>query len=119
MFNCKQFFSTLRNAFASLALIGAMAAAWQTTSAQTPAASPTPSPQTVADRNESERSDTLTGGNIEEAEFAADQPDIRLTLNLPSFRLTLWQNGKEVKSYYVGVGMKNTRSTLATARRAN
>lgn len=48
----------------------------------------------------------MTGGHVELAEFAADQPDIRLTLNLPSFRLTLWQNGKEVKSYYVGVGMK-------------
>jgi murein L,D-transpeptidase YcbB/YkuD len=62
--------------------------------------------QTAVDRNESERSDKLTGGHIEVAEFAADQPDIRITLNLPSFRLTLWQNGKEVKSYYVGVGMK-------------
>ena len=30
-----------------------------------------------------------------------------MTLNVPSFRLTLWQNGKEVKSYFVGVGMKN------------
>jgi murein L,D-transpeptidase YcbB/YkuD len=26
---------------------------------------------------------------------------------VPSFRLTLWQNGREVKSYFVGVGMKN------------
>ena len=42
-----------------------------------------------------------------QAEFEPGQPDIRLTLNLPSFRLTLWQNGKEVKSYYIGVGMKN------------
>jgi hypothetical protein len=62
--------------------------------------------QSAADRNESERSDKTTGGRIEVAEFAANEPDIRLTLNLPSFRLTLWQNGKEVKSYYVGVGMK-------------
>jgi murein L,D-transpeptidase YcbB/YkuD len=84
--------------------------------AQTPAAVPTPqltaspltatSLQTAADRNESERSDKLTGGRIELAEFAPDEPDIRLTLNVPSFRLTVWQNGKEVKSYYVGVGMK-------------
>src|ERR1044071_9873348 len=58
------------------------------------------------DRFESERSDKITGGHIERAEFEAGQPDIRLTLNVPSFRLTLWQNGKEVKSYYVGVGMK-------------
>lgn len=62
--------------------------------------------QTAADRGESERSDKLTGGHIETAEFEPSQPDIRLTLNVPSFRLTLWQNGKEVKSYYVGVGMK-------------
>src|SRR6266550_6471400 len=64
------------------------------------------SSQTAADRSESERSDKLTGGHIETADFEPNQPDIRLTLNVPSFRLTLWQNGKEVKSYYVGVGMK-------------
>jgi murein L,D-transpeptidase YcbB/YkuD len=62
--------------------------------------------QTAADLHESERSDKITGGRIEVAEFAAGQPDIRITLNVPSFRLTLWQNGKEVKSYYVGVGRK-------------
>jgi hypothetical protein len=64
-------------------------------------------PQTAADRSESERSDKLTGGQIETADFEPNQPDIRLTLNVPSFRLTLWQNGKEVKSYYVGVGMRD------------
>ncbi len=58
------------------------------------------------DRHESERSDKLTGGRVERAEFAAGEPDIRITLNVPSFRLTLWQNGKEVKSYFVGVGEK-------------
>jgi murein L,D-transpeptidase YcbB/YkuD len=58
------------------------------------------------DRFESERSDKLTGGHIERAEFEPGQPDIKLTLNVPSFRLTLWQNGKEVKTYTVGVGMK-------------
>ena len=63
--------------------------------------------QTAADRSESERSDKLTGGHIETADFEPNQPDLRLTLNVPSFRLTLWQNGKEVKSYYVGVGMKD------------
>ena len=59
------------------------------------------------DRHESERSDKLTGGRIERAEFMAGEPDIRITLNVPSFRLTLWQNGREVKSYFVGVGMKD------------
>jgi hypothetical protein len=58
------------------------------------------------DRFESEREDKVTGGRIERAEFEAAQPDIKLTLNVPSFRLTLWQNGREVKSYFVGVGMK-------------
>ncbi|HWW74188.1 MAG TPA: L,D-transpeptidase [Pyrinomonadaceae bacterium] len=58
------------------------------------------------DRFESERSDKLTGGHIERGEFEAGQPDIRLTLNVPSFRLTLWQNDREVKSWNVGVGMK-------------
>ena len=33
-------------------------------------------------------------------------PDIKLTVNVPAFRMTLWQNGKEVKSYEIGVGMK-------------
>ncbi|MBC7929222.1 MAG: L,D-transpeptidase [Rubrivivax sp.] len=59
------------------------------------------------ERFESERSDRLTGGRIERAEFEPGQPDIMLTLNVPSFRLTLWQNGREVRSYNVGVGMKD------------
>ena len=63
--------------------------------------------QTIYDGHESERSDKLTGGHIERAEFEPGQPDIRVTLNLPSFVLTLWQNGKEVKSYFVGVGLKD------------
>jgi lipoprotein-anchoring transpeptidase ErfK/SrfK len=104
------------------ALIFLCAAGWQTTAAQTAATVPTPqptaspqsiaspqpvaSPQIAVDRNESERSDALTGGRIELAEFAPNVPDIRLTLNVPSFRLTLWQNGKEVKSYFVGVGKR-------------
>lgn len=80
---------------ALLLFIFALVAGWQSVPAQT-----------ANDRNESERSDKLTGGHITEAEFEPNQPDIRVTLNIPSFRLTLWQNGKEVKSYYVGVGMK-------------
>ncbi|MGH9967458.1 MAG: L,D-transpeptidase [Pyrinomonadaceae bacterium] len=64
-------------------------------------------PQTAYDFHESERSDKLTGGHVGHADFEPDQPDIRVTLNVPSFRLTLWQNGKEVKSYYVGVGLKD------------
>jgi hypothetical protein len=63
--------------------------------------------QTIYDGHESERSDKLTGGRIERAEFEPGEPDIRVTLNVPSFVLTLWQNGKEVKSYFVGVGLKD------------
>jgi murein L,D-transpeptidase YcbB/YkuD len=63
--------------------------------------------QTIYDSQQSERSDKITGGHIEIADFAPGEPDIRITLNVPSFRLTLWQNGKEVKSYFVGVGMKD------------
>jgi murein L,D-transpeptidase YcbB/YkuD len=67
---------------------------------------PVSTPQSAADENESERSDTVTGGHIEVAEFAPNEANIRLTLNIPSFRLTLWQNDKEAKSYFIGVGMK-------------
>ena len=83
-------------AIALLAVACVTAANGQTASSPTPTPSPAAAlSQTAADHNESERSDKLTGGHIEVAEFAADQPDIRLTLNIPSFRLTLWQNGKQ------------------------
>jgi hypothetical protein len=90
-----------------LAFICTLTAGYRPVFAQTaPSSQPTLSLQTAADLNESERSDKMTGGRIDLAEFVADEPDIRITLNVPSFRLTLWQNGKEVKSYFVGVGMK-------------
>jgi hypothetical protein len=88
-------------------LISLLSVSLQTASAQTTSSSQKAAALlTASDRNESERSDTLTGGHIELADFAPNEPDIRITLNVPSFRLTLWQNGKEVKSYFVGVGMK-------------
>lgn len=58
-------------------------------------------------RHESARSDKFTGGVIERAALEAGQPDIRITVNVPAFQLTLWQDGKEVKTYYIGVGMKD------------
>jgi hypothetical protein len=64
------------------------------------------SAQTIYDINESERSDKLTGGRLAAADFEPGRPDIRITLNVPSFRLTLWQDGREVKSYFVGIGLK-------------
>jgi hypothetical protein len=77
------------------------------TSSQTASSHAPQTSQTTSDPNRSERSDKLTGGHILTADFEPNQPDIRITLNVPSFRLTLWQNGKEVKSYFVGVGMKD------------
>lgn len=55
---------------------------------------------------QSARSDIRTGGAIEKAELTANDPDLRLTVNVPSFDMTLWQSGKEVRKYYVGVGLK-------------
>lgn len=63
--------------------------------------------QTALDFHESERSDKITGGWIQQGKFEPNNPDIRITLNVPSFRLTLWQGDAEVQSYYVGVGLKD------------
>ncbi|HEY0078297.1 MAG TPA: L,D-transpeptidase [Pyrinomonadaceae bacterium] len=60
----------------------------------------------ASDWHESARSDKFTGGQIERATLVEGKPDIEITVNVPAFRLTLWQNGREVKSYPVGVGMK-------------
>lgn len=54
-------------------------------------------------KRESARSDKLTGG-IKKSAFVPGDPNIRLTLNIPSFQLTVWQSGKEVAMYHVGVG---------------
>ncbi len=66
------------------------------------------SAQTVnqSPKHESARSDKFTGGRIEKAALEAGQPDIKITVNIPAFRLTLWQNNKEVKTYQIGVGQK-------------
>ena len=55
---------------------------------------------------QSARSDVRTGGTIEKTDLVAGDSDLRLTINVPSFEMTLWQNGKEVKKYYIGVGLK-------------
>ncbi len=54
--------------------------------------------------NESQRSDKATGGKLMRAALKPNNPDIRITVNVPAFLLTLWQNGKEVATYPVGVG---------------
>ncbi len=56
---------------------------------------------------DSARSDIRTGGIIEKADFSAGESDIKLTVNVPAFQMTFWQNGKEVKNYPIGVGMKD------------
>ena len=66
-----------------------------------------PANRNLASRNgESAKSDKFTGGKIEQSALQPGQPDIRITVNVPAFCLTLWQNGKEVKTYEIGVGMK-------------
>lgn len=55
-------------------------------------------------KRESARSDKFTGGAIEKTALVAGE-DLKITVNVPAFQLTLWQNGKEVKTYWVGVGM--------------
>jgi L,D-transpeptidase catalytic domain len=57
--------------------------------------------------DESARSDKLTGGRIRRTRLIAGAPDIRITVNAPAFLLTLWQNGKEVSDYHIGIGQKN------------
>lgn len=61
----------------------------------------------VDSKRESARSDKLTGGKIERTALVAGNPDIKITINVPAFQMTLWQNGREVKTYPVGVGMKD------------
>ena len=56
--------------------------------------------------DESARSDKLTGGRIRRTRLIAGEPDIRITVNAPAFLLTLWQNGKEVSAYHIGIGQK-------------
>ena len=57
-------------------------------------------------KRESARSDTRTGGIIEKTSLVSGGKDIKITINVPAFQMTLWQDGKEVKSYPIGVGMK-------------
>jgi len=58
----------------------------------------------AAHGDESEREDKFTGGHIASTSLEENQPDLRITVDVPAFRLTLWQNGKEVKTYEIGVG---------------
>jgi hypothetical protein len=55
---------------------------------------------------DSARSDKITGGRIEKTSLVPGEGDLKITINVPAFRMTLWQGGKEVRSYSVGVGMQ-------------
>ena len=57
-------------------------------------------------KRDSARSDKLTGGVIEKTALVPGDGDLKITINVPAFQMTLWQDGKEVKTYQVGVGMK-------------
>jgi L,D-transpeptidase catalytic domain len=57
--------------------------------------------------DESARSDKFTGGRITQAPLIAGDPRIWITVNVPAFRLTLWQNNKEVRTYQIGIGRPN------------
>ena len=54
---------------------------------------------------DSARSDKLTGGRIEKTTIEPGRGDLKITINVPAFRMTLWQGGKEIKTYSIGVGM--------------
>jgi len=56
--------------------------------------------------DDSARSDRVTGGHIEHAAFKPGDGNISISVNVPAFLLTLWQDGKEVATYHVGVGQK-------------
>lgn len=60
----------------------------------------------TADTDESARSDKMTGGKIQKATLQAGDGNVKITVNVPAFTMTFWQSGKEIKSYYVGVGRK-------------
>jgi hypothetical protein len=57
----------------------------------------------IDSKRESARSDKFTNGLMRTSLVPGD-PDVKLTINVPSFQMTLWQNGKEVAMYPVGVG---------------
>lgn len=57
--------------------------------------------------DESARSDKFTNGRIEKTTLRPGGGDIRITVNIPAFQLTLWQDNKEVKTYQIGIGRKD------------
>ena len=68
-------------------------------------AAPPVAGQTVGS-DETARSDRVTGGRVEHAAFKPGDGNISISVNVPAFLLTLWQDGKEVATYHVGVGRR-------------
>jgi lipoprotein-anchoring transpeptidase ErfK/SrfK len=64
-------------------------------------------PSVSGSESESARSDKLTGGKIERSLLAPGNSDIKISINLPAFLLTLWQDGKQVVTYDIGIGRKS------------
>lgn len=96
-------------ALTSIALIGGL----QTLRAQnTVAATGGDSRPRVASKkfvpqfDESAREDKTNNGQVERVPFQPGDKNIRVTVDVPSFIMTLWQNDKEVARYNVGVGQK-------------
>lgn len=56
-------------------------------------------------QRDSHRADKVTGGTIEKTALEPGAGNVKITLNVPAFQLTLWQNDREVKTYFVGVGL--------------
>lgn len=56
---------------------------------------------------DSARSDKLTGGAIKQTQIQPGAGDLKITINVPSFQMTLWQGDAEVKTYPIGVGLKD------------
>jgi lipoprotein-anchoring transpeptidase ErfK/SrfK len=108
-------------ALATITLTGQNAAAQQVgaetrqrfvrASAEADAASPArPGPGQLdrhAEYDESAWSDRYTGGRVERGELVAGDTNVEITVDVPAFRLTLWQSGREIKTYRIGVGMKD------------
>ncbi|HWX42642.1 MAG TPA: L,D-transpeptidase [Blastocatellia bacterium] len=63
---------------------------------------PTPTPAAPNANNSGPPNQKTQAGNAQ----PQGQPDVRITVNVPAFRLILWQNGSQVQTYEIGVGRK-------------
>ena len=58
----------------------------------------------TADASVSARSDSVTGGRIERGEIVKGGGDLRITINVPAYQLTLWQGKKEISVWPIAIG---------------